>query len=371
MARRVLQLITGITVGGAENHLLTLCEGLVDRGHDVTVAYLKGAGELREEFEAAGCTVVPIDIRADADPLGLLRLFRHVRRNDYDVIHAHLFHGTVYGAAVAAFLRDTKLVVSKHNDHPFWAEQPYKTIHDLAMTQANDVVCLSDHVREYLLETTRVSPEIVRTVYYGLDPAPFDERDDSEIAAVRRELSEDGPLVGTVGRLTEQKDLPVLLRAFDQVLEAVPDAHLAIVGRGEQENDLRALARQLGTADQVTFTGFRDDVPALMCAFDVFALSSRWEGFGVVFLEAMAARTPIVASDTSAIPEVVGRGADSAGRLVEPGDVDGFATAIADLLSDDEERDRVGELGRQRLETQFGVERMVTAVEETYGGDGS
>ncbi|MUV88779.1 glycosyltransferase, partial [Halapricum sp. CBA1109] len=323
MARRVLQLITGITVGGAENHLLTLCEGLVERGHDVTVAYLKGEGELREAFEAAGCTVVAIDIGADADPLGLARLLGHVRGEEYDVIHGHLFHGTVYGAAVAALTRDTRFVVSKHNDHPFWDEQPYRTIHDLAMTQADRVVCLSEHVRQYLLETTRVAPGDVETIHYGLDPAPFDEVPPETVASVRSELSGNGPLVGTVGRLTEQKDFPVLVRAFGRVSESVPDARLAVVGRGEEKADLRALTRRLGIEDRVTFTGFREDIPALMHAFDVFALPSRWEGFGVVFLEAMAAGTPIVASDTSAIPEVVGRGDDSAGRLVEPGDVAG------------------------------------------------
>lgn len=362
---RVLHVISGIDVGGAENHLLTLCTCLAERDYDVTVAYLKGKGGLADEFRAAGTSVVEVGIRADADPLGFLNLVRHVRNADYDIVHGHLFHGNVYGVTAAALGGVPNIVSSKHNDPPFWRRQPYAFIHEVTLRQADLVLPISDHVREYLLANSRVERAKVETVHYGLDPSPFDSVGEDIVAETRAEFVDDEtPLLGTVARLTEQKDLETLLRSFANVREDGTGAHLAIVGRGEQAERLQSLAADLGVVPYVTFTGFREDIPALMRAFDVFALTSRWEGFGVVLLESMAARTPVIVSDVSAIPEVVED--KKTGLLVEPGNVQGFATAIESLLSAPDKRREMGEAGRERLEREFTVERMVDEIATRY-----
>lgn len=361
MTPAILHVVTGIDVGGAENHLLTLCEGLTDRGFDVTVAYLKGDGELEAKFREAGCGVVRIGIRADIDPFAFARLAAHVAANDYDVVHTHLFHGDSYGVPAATLARVPAVVSSKHNDPPYWRTQPYRTIHGLTLRGVDRVFPISDHVSQYLLRTTGIPPAKVQTIRYALDPEPFD--DTAAGASSRRREFGGGPLVGTVARLTEQKDLGTLLRAFARVRDD-HDAHLIVVGRGEERGELEQLATDLGLQDTVTFTGFRDDVPELMHAFDVFALPSRWEGFGVVFMEAMATRTPVVASDVSAIPEVVADG--ETGYLCPPGDVEAFASRIARLLDDDDLREQMGAVGRRRLETEFSVERMVNEMVDAY-----
>lgn len=361
----VLHVCTGIDVGGAEKQLLSIVDGLTDRGFGVDVAYLKGDGELAEEFRRAGSSVVRIGIRADADPLGFGRLVRHLARNEYDIVHGHLFHGNVYGVAAAALAGVPHVVSSKHNDPPFWRRRPWRTIHNLTLSRVDRVLPISDNVREYLLDATAVDPAKVRTIRYGYDPAPFDEVSERTVARTRREFVDDGALVGTVARLTEQKNLETLLRAFGTVRETRHDAHLAVVGRGEREGALRELAADLGLGNAVTFTGFRDDVPALMHAFDVFALPSKWEGFGVVFLEAMAAGTPVVASNVSAIPEVVADG--ETGYLVRPTDDAALAGAIDRLLADPDEAERMGRRGRRRLEAEFSEDRMVERIVAVYG----
>lgn len=357
---RVLHVISGIDVGGAENHLLTLCRGLVDRGFDITVAYLKGSGELAADFRAAGCTVVPIGIRTDADLIGFARLATHIVRRNYDIVHGHLFHGNVYGVTAATLATVPVIVSSKHNDPPFWEQQPYQTIHNLILRKVARVFPISDHVKRYLLRTTSVPPNRVETIRYGLDPTPFNDMGD--VASVQAEFPGE-MLVGTVARLTEQKDLETLIRAFARLVDSY-DAHLAIVGRGDQRARLEQLAASAGIADDVTLTGFREDIARLMHAFDVFALPSRWEGFGIVFLEAMAAGTPIVASNTSAIPEIVADG--ETGFLCPPGDVDALANAIARLLCDAPERERLGTAGRRRLDSEFSVDRMVDEMTAAY-----
>lgn len=361
----VLHVISGIDVGGAENHLLMLLDGLASREFDVTVAYLKGDGELADDFREAGCSVERIGIRSDLDPLGLGRLVAKIAQNDYDIVHTHLFHGDVYGATAATVAGVPAIVSSKHNDPPYWQDQPHKLVHDLSLSRTDRVLPISEHVRDYLLETSNVSPDRVQTVRYGFSPKDFEDVSESDVQSVRREFVDDNkPLVGTVARLTEQKNLETLLRAFEQVRDRVPGAHLAIVGRGEEEDRLIRLADTLGIADAVTFAGFRTDIPELMHAFDVFALPSRWEGFGVVFLEAMAAQTPVVASEVSAIPEVVADG--KTGLLCPPTDETQFADAISTLLEDRELAESMGEAGRERLDRKFTVDRMVEEVATIY-----
>jgi len=371
MARspRVLHVITSVDVGGAENHLLSLVDGLDDRGYEVTIAYLKGDGELADEFRDAGCSVERIGIRADVDPVGFWRLVRLVRAGDYDLIHTHLYHGDVYGTAAASLAGVPAVVASKHNDPPYWGQQPWRALHDMTLARDDAVITISDSVQSHLLETSSAHPSGVRTIRYGLDPEPFDTVDPDAVASVRSEFAPpDAPLVGSIGRLTEQKDYPTLLRAFARLRTEsdgrAADARLAIVGRGERRDALASLAADLGVDDAVTFAGFRTDVPELVCAFDAFALTSRWEGFGVVFLEAMAAATPVVASRTSAIPEVVADG--ETGLLADPGDVEAFAAHLDRLLDDPDTAAAFGQRGRERLDSQFTVARMVDETVALY-----
>jgi glycosyltransferase involved in cell wall biosynthesis len=194
---------------------------------------------------------------------------------------------------------------------------------------------------------------------------------DSLVRDVRRELglSADHLFILSVGRLDPQKGHPYLIEAMRRVLQEVPQARLVIVGGAQQASeeyvaDLRTLAAAPGLAGKVTFTGERTDVPQLMAACDVFALASLWEGFGLVFAEAMAASKPVVATNVSAIPEVVVHG--ETGILVPPGDPQALAEALIRLGRDPAERRRLGRNGYHRVRTQFTAERMVDETMAVY-----
>lgn len=367
---RLLHIITSLGVGGAENHLLELVCGLADDGYDVTVMYLTDADQYADEdvtseMVEAGVSLKHVGIRNNIDPIGFGLVLLHILRNDYDIVHTHLIHGDIYGSTAATIGGIRRTVSTKHNDPPFLTEQPYKALHDMTIRLTDRVVSISENVRNFTLEHTAASPDEVRTVHYGLDPQPFDQVTDEEVESVRSGLvTADGLLVGTVARLVEQKDLSTLLRAIDTVSEKHPKVCLAIVGKGPKREELEALATALDINDRVTFTGHRSDVPTLMHAFDLFVLPSQWEGFGLVFLEAMAAGTPIVASEVSAVPEIV---VDSeTGYLAPPGEVDKFAECIDRLLKDRTLAETMGQKGRERLESHFTVERMVSETETVY-----
>ena len=173
----------------------------------------------------------------------------------------------------------------------------------------------------------------------------------------------DAPLALAVGRLIEQKDHATLLHAFARVRSALPDAQLAILGSGPLEAETRALARELRLEDAVTLPG-RTDIRDWLARADVFVHTSRWEGFGIVLLEAMLAGLPVVATRVSAVPEVVADG--RTGLLVEAGDVAGLAAALQELLADGERARALGEAGRHRARDEFSVERMADRTRAVY-----
>ena len=171
-----------------------------------------------------------------------------------------------------------------------------------------------------------------------------------------------------VCRIVEQKGIPYALQAFQRVSDCFPAANLVIAGDGDLRPQLEALAQELGIDAKVHWLGWRGDAVDLIAAFDVLLLPSLWEGFGLVLLEAMSRRVPVIASRVSAIPEVVVHG--ETGILVEAREVDELATAMTRLLEDRALRQHMGLLGAARLEEHFSVGRMVSgtvAAYEKYG----
>jgi glycosyltransferase involved in cell wall biosynthesis len=194
--------------------------------------------------------------------------------------------------------------------------------------------------------SVRAPRPVPEVVLHGLDapaaladlPTPADRE------AGRRALGipPDGPVIGTVGNFTAKKDQTTLVRA----LALVPGARLVLVGTGPREPELRALVAERGLDDRVVFAGSRDDVAALLPAFDVFALSSRFEGLPIALLEAMAAGRACVATAVGGVPEVVTDGVD--GVLVPPGDAGAFAATLVALLADPDRRAALGEKAAAR-----------------------
>ncbi len=361
---RIVEVITTLGVGGAEMHLLALVRGLAARGHRPEVVYLKGAGELAPEFLRSGVPVRKIAMEtALAAPGACLGLARFLRRARPDVVHTHLLKADGAGA-VAAWLAglSRRLLASKHNDERALLDPRFSRLHGLLSTLDRRVIVLSDHVGRFVAEHGRVDPRRIRRIYYGLDPAPFAEaRGDG----VREELglAADAFVIVCVARFAPQKAHDVLLEGFARAVAEAPALRLLLVGDdpfGDHRRRAEAHARALDLGDRVRFLGIRRDVPRLLAASDAFAMSSLWEGLGLVFLEAMAAGLPVVATNVSAVPEVVPDGI--AGHLVPPRDPAAFARAFLDLARRDDRGRALGRAGRAWVVERFGIDRM---VEET------
>jgi glycosyltransferase involved in cell wall biosynthesis len=359
--------ITG--VAGSENHLLSLASHLDRRRYRLIFCLLVEREPDLSAYVAAlasvGVEVAQFPIRADVDPHLLWRLARFLRACRPDVVHTHLIHGDLYGTLAARLAGVPAMVSTKHNDNAFRRRGFYARL-DRALARWQDrIITISHHLKRFCIEVEGLPPEKIVPIHYGLDADAF-LRPRQSGKDVRQEfgIPSDAPLVGVVGRLTEQKGHRYLFQAFARVLEALPSAHLLVVGDGELRPALERQVAAAGLGQRVTFAGWRRDVARVMAALDVLAMPSLWEGFGLVLLEAMAASRPIVASRVSAIPEIVTHG--ETGLLVPPKDVAALARALLNFLRDPARAKEMGRRGRERLAQQFTVDRMVEQIQAVY-----
>ena len=249
-------------------------------------------------------------------------------------------------------------VSTRHNDDRYLLG-PFRFVDRAFARPARRLIAISDAVRQFL-ERAGYAPEKLVTVHYGLDTLPATR---TQVTPEAAGIPDGVPLLLAVGRLIAQKDHPTLLRAFARVRERHPDARLAILGSGPLEAATRTLVHELALDDAVVLPG-RQEPGDWLARADAFVHTSRWEGFGIVLLEAMLASLPIVATSVSAVPEVVLDG--ETGLLVGEGDVEALAAALDELLADPERARRLGAAGLQRARSEFSVARMTEQTIDVY-----
>jgi len=353
--RTVVHCIRVRRAAGAEHHLVELTRALAEEGWTSDVLVLAPQPETvggYAERLAEHCRAVHVRRMAShVDPRLVLALRHRLRSGACDVVHAHLLHADWHVAVAAGARRpDVALVSTKHNHDPFRARQPIRTVERRLTARYDGVIAISASLARFTEEVVGRRPRVVR---YGLTPG---SAADGETCARSHLLA--------VGRLERQKGFDVLLDAMPAVLAAHPAARLTIVGEGRERARLEQRIRRLGLEGSVELAGWREDVGELLRGATLLVHPSRWEGFGLVLLEAMSAGTPVVATDVGAIPEVVQR--DATGLIVPPSDPAAIAEAVTRLLSEPEVARAMGRRGRRRVTEVFAPASMAAETAAVY-----
>ncbi len=368
---RVLHVIRATGMAGAETHLLALLGGLRARGLDAQLALLttrdQPLHDYRELLRQRGIPLHAFAMRGHLEPQLLLRLRALMQELRPSLVHTHLFHADLYGALAARWAQVPALVSSRHNDNAFRRRQPWRGLNRRLWRMADAGIAISQAVADFVVEVENAPRDKLRVIHYGLQwqPSPNAERQ-----ALRRSMrtqlgfAQTQPLLGMACRLIEQKSVSDALQAFAGTRSEFPEARLLIAGDGPLRAQLESEATQAGLTGSVRFLGWRDDVPQLLAACDLFLMPSLWEGFGLVLLEAMAQGLPVVASRVSAIPEIVVAG--ETGLLAPPRDVPALREALLTLLRDPPLARHMGLMGMERLETHFSEQRMLDETLALY-----
>ncbi len=357
-------LTVGLGVGGTEGQILELASQL-DRGRfAVTVCALKGDGVIAQELRDRGVRVITLDGQGAWDVRVLYRLFKVIRAERPDVIHAFLFWANLASRIVGRLLR-VPVLISSYRELAGCRTWPRRMADRLTGRWVHAMTCCSEAVRELTLMTVGGEARKYVTIHNGIDPDRFTAG--RRLTGSELGLQEKLPVIGTVCRLSEpEKGLTILLQAMARLAEpsGSPGCQLIIVGKGPSSKRLRELGEKLGVAPWVLFAGARRDVADLLPLTDVFVLPSLSEGFGIAIVEAMAAGRPVVATAVGGIPEIVLQG--ETGLLVPPGDPGALAGAVRQLLEQPDRAAAMGAKGRQRARERFSIATVVRRHEDLY-----
>lgn len=365
---RVLHVNTEPTWRGGEQQLLYLLDGLRARGVASTLVAQPG-GPMLERAARSGHDVVPMRMRGEVDLLAVARLHHLLRAGRFNLVHAHTSHAhTLIAMAAALFGRGhtrPKVVVARRVDFSIFRRSFLGLNHLKYLHGVDQFVSVSEAIRQVLI-ADGIPGERVATVHSGIDLARIEQAPERR-DEVRRALgARPGDLLlANVAHLADHKGQRYLIEAMPAVLAARPDVTCAIVGKGELEAELKALAARLGVQERVTFPGFRDDVPTILKALDLFVMPSHMEGLGTSVLDAMAAGAPVVGTRAGGMPEAIDDGVT--GIVCPIKDPPALAAAILKLLGDPALRARYAEAGRRRVRERFSTDAMVDGTVAVYG----
>jgi glycosyltransferase involved in cell wall biosynthesis len=359
----VLFLISSEGFFGVENMLVNLALALRILGCRCVVGVFCDSRiphtEVGDMARALGLTVEMIPCAGRFDPRAVARIRKLQAFHEVDVLHTHGYKADAYARA-AAWPQRTALVATCHNwPSSLWNMRLYAAFDHLVLRGFDRVAVISDAVAE-ILRRSGLQHSRIQFIPNGVKVERF--RDAKP--ALRRELAfGEGPLVGFVGRLVPGKGGDILLRAAHRVLSAVPKGKFVLVGGGPCREEWEELSSALGIRDSIVFAGIRSDMPSVYASLDLLVLPSLCEAMPMCLLEGMAAGKPVIATRVGAVSKVV---SDDAGLLVEPGDIDGFAAAMIQLLTQPAQARKMGANGQARVIEHFSAETMGAQYLDLY-----
>jgi glycosyltransferase involved in cell wall biosynthesis len=364
-AIKVLHIVPALTPGGAERMVVHITRGLDRTRFDVVVVSIwrKVESDLEQLLNDAGVKVVYLGKGRGFDYRMYARLHRVLCDYQPDIVHTHLDVLRYAFISFMWFKRTSRWLHTVNNIAECEVEPGARWIQRLAFAAGIFPVAVSREVaaslrRLYGLERCQVIWNCIPTDLYGCPRLSRHEW------RAKEGFADGDVLIGCVARLHAQKNHALLLEAFAHGPALQRKAHLVLVGDGPLRCQLEQRAHQLDVASQVHFLGVRADVPEVLAAMDMFALSSDYEGSPLSVVEAMAAGLPVVSTRAGGVPELVEDGRE--GLLVQPGDVDGLSAAMGFLAEHAEARHAMGIAGARRARESFDVSEMVRAYEELY-----
>lgn len=357
----ILFLATHMNTGGISQYILTLGRALKQRGHSVFV--VSSGGNLEPSLEDAGIVhrTMNIKTKSELSPkiyFAAAELRRFIKEHSIDIVHAHTRITQVMGSVISR-ATGTPYISTCHGFFkprfsrrlfPCWGEA---------------VIAISDAVRLHLIQDFHVPESNVFLVPNGIDTGEFASVSEEEKRSRRAGLGfSDEPLIGIIARLSDVKGHDTLIRAFNDVVQAVPKARLLIVGEGKEEAVLKKMAKDFNLTEQIKFYPVVNKTAEILSLLDIFVMPSLQEGLGLAVMEAQAAGLPVVASRVGGIPSLIEDG--KTGILVPAGSPDDLAKAIKAMLNDPARAREMGQQARQFVSEKFSVGKMADATLDVY-----
>jgi glycosyltransferase involved in cell wall biosynthesis len=358
---KIMYLITGLNVGGAELVLLRLAKGLDKKRFETFVYSILPIGKVGERMQQEGIRVESLGVRMKYDFRALFRLIAKLRTERPDILHTFLFHSNLIGRIAGRIAHVPIIISSIRNEYfgGFFRERLLKWTDSLCTI----TTIVSQRAAERMRRLQIVSAEKIKVIYNGVDTDKFVKINSQE---ARKNLGiKGGPVFVSVGSLTEQKGYPYLFEALANLKGEYPDLVLLVIGEGPERQALEKNVRTLKLENAIRFLGVRENVVDYLNAADIFILASLWEGLPNVVIEAMACEVLVIATNVGGVSEIIDDGVN--GFLVPSRDAMALAQKIRYALElSDVRRREIGAAARKKVVEHFSLETMISAYVELY-----
>lgn len=383
--------------GGMQDHTLSLCEGLVESGHKVTVITTRHPDDLDHE-NLNGVEIFylketePIEYSSSWQRESVKRFVELHSKLNFEIVHGQgsgglpfliqkvnlkykipiviSFHGTTYDEVksiynVMAASGNLKTTVSSLKGI-LWHLQHYASIFQ-PVRRAEGVIATSNEQKDILKRMYQLSDDKLYLVYNGIDVDLFKPIAKDKTKLSKYNINENDCVLLAVARMVEEKGLQNLIKAMPLIVSQIPDLKLLLAGDGDYRFDLEKLAGELNLKEKIIFTGSVSlhDLPYLYSNCDIFVNPTiRANGYDLTILQAMASEKPVIVSDIGSIPTVIKN--DENGVLVPPGNSEEIAKSVVDLISRSDFRERIGKMARKRVVEKFSLKSMTEGTIKVY-----
>jgi len=379
---KVLRIIARLNIGGPAIHTILLSHELDRIGYKTIL--VKGTegqteGDMMYLAESRGVKPVVIselgrEIGIKNDLIAFYKLYKLIRQEKPDIVHTHTAKAGTLGR-IAAWLAGVPIILHTFHGHVLtgyfgklksWV---FVYIEKILARISTRIITLSNELKKELIEMGIGREEKFEVIPLGLELKPFfDSEKYRRMFKKEMGLSDDAVLIGIIGRLVPIKGHKYFLDAA-KIISSQFTVHssqlkFVIVGDGELREELEDYTKKLGIANDIIFTGFRQDLPKIYCDLDIVALTSLNEGTPVSVIEAMAAGKPVVATNVGGVSSIVKNNIN--GFLVNPQDVQALSDAIMKLLKDSDLRQKMGREGQGSVFPHYDISQLVKRVDSLY-----
>lgn len=358
---KVMHLLQGLEVGGLENMVVNLLNGLNRDLYRPSVCCYDTLGSLSGALY--GVDIHFLKRRPGIDYAYPFKLATLLKREKIDILHLHNSTAFFYGV-IAGRIAGIPAIVYTEHARDIRPNIKVRVTDKILSLFTDRVIVVADFLMKNLVEYEWFDPLKITTIYNGIDGSEFLKEYDQRELRKELGLSWSSRIIGIVARLDPIKNHKSLIKAMQIVSTEFSETVLLVVGDGPSRGEIIALISECKLGRNVRLLGVRNDIPRLLSIMDVFVLCSKSEGLPLTLLEAMAAGKAIVATKVGGIPSVIEDAVN--GLLIPPDDPKAIARAIIELLADKEKARRMGIMARKKFESEFTLNKMVKRYEEVY-----
>lgn len=371
---RLIQVVKGEYLSGAERHVFDLSEELASRGFDVHLINVfdgsKGGVETKYESRMAKIedkisAVHTLEAAHKADPSTINEMRGIINQVEPNIVHTHMPYADLFGGVAAKLAGQVPVISTRHHDYlTSWTDWlRFASYYAVAGNFLDALIAVSEQVASQAKSYERWSESDIHVVHHGCRDEQLSRDTSRQEICSSLGIPESCAIILSVGRLLKWKGHEYAVRALEH-LRNEKEIHWLIAGNGPQRNFLHSLASELGVTDSLHLLGHRDDVPRLMSAADILVHPSTSEAFGIVVIEAMMQGTPVVGSRAGAMPEVIDHG--ETGYLVEPADGEAISCAVHRYLQDPRKQMKMQNAARKEYLQDYTLEEMICNTIKVY-----